>query len=29
MEKIDPELLKNLIECDVEKLPRIDIEEEK
>ena len=29
MEKIDPELLNNLIECDVEKLPRIDIEEEK
>lgn len=28
LEAIDPELLKNLIDCDVEKLPHIDIEPE-
>ena len=29
MEKIDPEVIKNLIDADVEKLPRIDVEPEK
>ena len=28
LEPIDPEVLKNLIDCDVEKLPTIDIEPE-
>lgn len=28
LEAIDPEVLKNLIDCDVEKLPTIDIEPE-
>lgn len=28
LDAIDPELLKNLIDCDVEKLPHIDIEPE-
>ena len=28
LEAIDPELLKNLIDCDVEKLPHIDVEPE-
>jgi hypothetical protein len=28
LEPIDPEVLKNLIDCDPEKLPKIDVEPE-